>query len=106
MFIIVVNINISVVGPDAVNEQVVGCYIKILSNVGEFNPSVAANPVDPRYLVAGSQYYSFHNREPNDCTVYTSSNGGASWSTPVLVPLLSEDSRCTNPVVAYAPDGS
>lgn len=80
--------------------------IAVDTNVGEFNPSVAANPVDPRYLVAGSQYYSFHNREPNDCTVYISTNGGASWSTPVLVPLLTEDSRCKNPVVAYAPDGS
>ena len=77
-------------------------------NVIEQNPTVAANPVNPMLLVAGSQHIPFtdHTSGPLSCVAYSSSDGGASWSAPILIPLLSEDSRCHNPVVAYSPDGS
>lgn len=74
----------------------------------EYNPTVAANPVNPQLLVAASQHLTFPDEVTGilACAAYTSSDGGASWSAPVPVPLLSADSDCFNPVVAYAPDGS
>jgi len=72
-------------------------------NVDEFNPTVAANPVNTNNLVAGSEY---NTNTINSCVVYTSSDGGQTWTDPFTMPLLSEISQCSNPVVAYAPDGS
>ena len=73
-------------------------------DVKEFNPTVAASPVDPNKLVAGSQYYI--GDTTRSCVVYTSADAGMTWSAPVPVPMLSAISTCSNPVVAYAPDGS
>ena len=81
-------------------------------DVDEFNPSVAANPVQMNYLVAGSQYYT-EDPNPGDtgegrktCVVYTSSDGGQTWTEPQPMPMLSDTSDCQYPVIAYAPDGS
>ena len=71
--------------------------------IQENEPAVAANPVDSNKLVAGSHYIS---ETGNSCVAYTSSNGGASWTSPVPMPHLTDFSFCSDPVLAYAPDGS
>lgn len=71
--------------------------------IHENEPTVAANPVDSSKLVAGSHYIG---NTGNSCVAYTSSNGGASWTSPVAMPHLTEFSNCSDPVLAYAPDGS
>ena len=71
--------------------------------IQENEPTVAANPVDSSKLVAGSHYIS---EIGNRCVAYRSSNGGASWTSPVTMPHLTEISNCSDPVLAYAPDGS
>lgn len=78
------------------------------SDVLEYNPTVAANPVDPQRLVAASQYLPFTEETSGtpSCATFSSVDGGASWSAPILTPMLSADSDCFYPVVAYAPDGS
>ena len=77
-------------------------------NAQEYNPTVAANPVNPQLLVASSQYLTFPDETTFilSCVAYSSSDGGATWSAPIPIPVLSEDSDCFNPVVAYGPDGS
>lgn len=72
-------------------------------NVDEFNPTVAANPINVKQLVAGSQYDTDTTKS---CVAYASSDGGLTWTAPATMPLLSAISQCSNPVVAYAPDGS
>lgn len=37
---------------------------------------------------------------------YSSSNSGANWTLPVVMPQLKESSFCSDPVLAYASDGS
>ena len=71
--------------------------------IHENEPTVAANPVNSKYLVAGSHYIG---ETGNTCVAYTSSNGGASWTSPVAMLHLTEISNCSDPVLAYAPDGS
>ncbi|HLF74080.1 MAG TPA: sialidase family protein [Anaerolineales bacterium] len=71
--------------------------------IHENEPTVAANPVNTKNLVAGSHYIG---ETGNSCVVYTSSNSGANWSLPVAMPQLTEISFCSDPVLAYAPDGS
>ena len=71
--------------------------------IHENEPTVAANPVDSNKLVAGSHYISDTG---NSCVAYTSSNGGANWTSPVAMPHLTGTSFCSDPVLAYAPDGS
>ena len=71
--------------------------------IHENEPTVAANPVDSNKLVAGSHYISDTG---NSCVAYTSSNSGASWTSPVAMLQLTETSFCSDPVLAYAPDGS
>ena len=66
----------------------------------EDEPTVAANPVNRKNLVAGSHYIP-----ANPCVAYTSSDSGISWSFPVAMPLLTDISFCSDPVLAYAPDG-
>ena len=71
--------------------------------IHENEPTVAANPVDSSKLVAGSHYIG---NTGNSCVAYTSSNGGASWTSPVAMPQLTGTSFCSDPVLAYSPDGS
>ena len=71
--------------------------------IHENEPTVAANPVNSQKLVAGSHSLSDAGVY---CLVYTSSNGGASWSSPNVMPQLTDISYCSDPVLAYAPDGS
>lgn len=71
--------------------------------IHENEPTVAANPVDSKKLVAGSHFIS---EVGNSCVAYTSSNAGVSWTSPVAMPHLTPASFCSDPVLAYAPDGS
>ena len=70
----------------------------------ENEPTVVASPTDLKYLVAGSHSFPIGGR--NRCAVYTSNDGGASWSTGAPMPQLTATSSCSDPVLAYAPDGS
>ena len=69
-------------------------------DIHENEPTLAANPVNSNKLVAGSHYIP-----EAGCAVYHSSNGGVSWSSPAAMPLLTDISYCSDPVLAYAPDG-
>jgi hypothetical protein len=72
----------------------------------EDEPMVAANPNDKKFLVAGSHKIGvfpgqgFRVR----CAAYASSDRGATWSAGVLLQQI--QGQCSDPVVAYAPDGS
>jgi hypothetical protein len=70
----------------------------------ENEPAVAVNPVNRKYLVAGSHVYPVGTTLR--CAAYRSTDGGASWSAAVLVPQLTPASNCSDPVVVYSPDGS
>lgn len=70
----------------------------------ENEPSAAANPADKKYLVAGSHLFPIGGAIR--CVAYRSSDGGTSWSLAVLMPQLTAQSSCSDPVVVYAPDGS
>lgn len=72
----------------------------------ENEPTVAANPVDKKRVVAGSHFLGPPAPTANRCVAYTSSNRGASWSGPIPMPLLTPASENSDPVVVYAPDGS
>ena len=68
----------------------------------ENEPSVAANPRQKKKLVVG-----YHSITDNVyCHARRSSDGGRTWSAPVVMPQLTAESSCSDPVVAYAPDGS
>jgi len=71
--------------------------------IHENEPTVAANPVDRDKLVAGSHYIS---EVGNTCVAYTSVDGGVSWTSPIAMPQLTNLSFCSDPVLAYAPDGN
>ena len=70
----------------------------------ENEPTVVASPTNLKHLVAGSHSFPIGGR--NRCVVYTSSDGGAHWSTGLPMPQLTAASGCSDPVLAYAPDGS
>jgi hypothetical protein len=70
----------------------------------ENEPTVVASPTDLKYLVAGSHSFPIGGR--NRCAVYTSNDSGASWTTGATMPQLTATSSCSDPVLAYAPDGS
>lgn len=72
----------------------------------ENEPTVAANPKHKRRLVAGSHFFGPPAPELNRCVAYRSSDGGRTWSAPVAMPQLGPASDCSDPVLAYAPDGS
>ncbi len=72
----------------------------------ENEPTVAANPTDKKFLVAGSHFFGPPAPFTNRCVAYRSSNHGATWSAPFAMPHLSPLSECSDPVLAYAPDGS
>jgi hypothetical protein len=78
--------------------------IRWFPNVSENEPTVAANPKDPRRMVAGSH---FTGDSANRCIAHYSRNGGRTWNPiPIFTPQLLRESECSDPVLAYAPDGS
>lgn len=72
----------------------------------EDEPMVAANPKHKKFLVAASHKIGFFPGQGFRvrCAAYASSDGGATWSAGVLLPQI--EGQCSDPVVAYAPDGS
>lgn len=99
--------DISIIGnPPAQHPQprVDNIPIGVDSVIHENEPTIAANPVDRKKLVAGSHF--LREEIGNFCVVYTSSNSGISWTAPVIMPQLTASSFCSDPVLAYAPDGS
>lgn len=72
----------------------------------ENEPTVVFNPRARRNLVAGSHFFGLPAPTVNRCVAYTSSDNGATWSLPVEMPMLTPNSSCSDPVLAYAPDGS
>jgi hypothetical protein len=68
----------------------------------ENEPTVVANPHDKKVLVAGS-----HSADATtlNCVAYLSRNKGATWSAPIVMAQLTPESFCSDPVLAYAPDG-
>ncbi|MGZ5494527.1 MAG: sialidase family protein, partial [Thermoanaerobaculia bacterium] len=78
--------------------------IRDFPNVSEDEPTVAANPKHPNRLVAGSH---FIGDTVNRCVAHFSSDSGKTWnSRPIFMPQLTHQSECSDPVLAYAPDGS
>jgi hypothetical protein len=72
----------------------------------ENEPSVASNPKDKKKLVAGSHFFPATTAGDIDCVAYRSTDGGNTWSAPVVMPQLTLDSACSDPVLAYNADGS
>jgi hypothetical protein len=68
----------------------------------ENEPTVATSPKNKKLLVAGNHFITATVR----CEARHSSDGGDSWSAPVLMPHLTPASSCSDPVLAYAPDGN
>jgi hypothetical protein len=68
----------------------------------ENEPTVVANPRDKNILVAGS-----HSAEAMtlNCVAYFSRDKGSTWSAPIVMAQLTPESFCSDPVLAYAPDG-
>ncbi len=97
-----------------VNDDSQAAYPAWFRNVGigvhptkhENEPAVAANPINRENLVAGSHFFGPPAPTANRCVAYTSSNYGANWSAPFAMPHLNPLSQCSDPVLAYAPDGS
>jgi hypothetical protein len=83
----------------------------------EDNPSIAVNPVNKKVMVTVSNAWNPGNNayNYNPCMAYRSDNGGVTWSPGVATwPVLSSDDPwwlqsgnelCSEPVVAYSPDG-
>jgi hypothetical protein len=67
----------------------------------ENEPTVATSPKDKKLLVAGYHFITNTVR----CHARHSSDGGMSWSAPFLMMQL-PGGQCSDPVLAYAPDGS
>jgi hypothetical protein len=72
----------------------------------EDEPMVAANPKHKKFLVAGAHKIGFFPGQGFRvrCAAYASSDRGATWSAGVLLQQI--QGQCSDPVVAYAPDGS
>ncbi len=68
----------------------------------ENEPSVTANPKDKKKLVAASHRFPVPGVR---CVAYRSDDNGATWTGGTLLPQLF-GAGCSDPVVAYAPDGS
>jgi hypothetical protein len=78
--------------------------IRDLPNVSENEPTVVANPRDPKRLVAGTHFFGETARR---CLAHHSSDGGKTWNMGLIfMPQLTSQSECSDPVLAYAPDGS
>lgn len=71
----------------------------------ENEPTVVANPKNRTKLVAGSHYFGLPAPTTNVCVVYTSSDGGQTWSAPMPLPFMTPASSHSDPVLAYSPDG-
>lgn len=67
----------------------------------ENEPTVATSPKNKKLLVSG---YQFSTGNVAACHARRSSDGGMSWSAPVVMPQVG--GTCAAPVLAYAPDGS
>jgi hypothetical protein len=72
----------------------------------ENEPTVAANPKNKKNLVAGSHFLGPPAPTTNRCLAYGSADNGATWSAGQTMPQLTTASGCSDPVLAYAPDGS
>ena len=68
------------------------------SLAAENEPTIAANPVDQKRLVGGSHRGSV-------CVVYSSANGGATWTDGTAMTLRTGAS-CSDPVITYSPNGA
>ena len=89
-------------GPPAANSaNNVGVGVDPVKHENE--PTVVVNPRNKRRLVAGS--HSFPDPDRNRCVAYRSTDGGKTWSSPFKMPHLSSASSCSDPVLAYSPDG-
>lgn len=78
--------------------------IRGFPNVSENEPTVVANPRNPKRLVAGAH---FSGDTAIRCVAHYSADGGKTWNTsPIFMPQLRHESDCADPVLAYAPDGS
>ncbi len=92
-------------GPGAANpSRVTDVAVGALADRDENEPTVAADPVRAGRLIAGSHF--FPEASVNRCVAYTSGDGGATWSAAILMPHLTAASTCSDPVIAYGPDGS
>jgi hypothetical protein len=74
-----------------------------IANTGfnEEQPALATSPKNKKLLVEGNLVFLGDVR----CEERHSSDGGMTWSAPFLMPQLSGDGQCANPVLVYAPDG-
>jgi hypothetical protein len=74
----------------------------------ENEPTIATSPKNKQNLVVGSHFFDPPPSPPgvNRCKAFTSSDGGATWSAGVEMQQLTPASRCSDPVLAYAPDGN
>jgi hypothetical protein len=72
----------------------------------ENQPTIVGSPTHQQRLVAGSHSVGPPGLLLIRCVAYRSLDGGTTWSTPVAMPQLTATSQCSDPVLAYAPDGS
>jgi hypothetical protein len=72
----------------------------------ENEPTVVANPQNELLMVAGSHFSGPPPPTGNRCVAFRSEDAGATWSEPLLMPHLNAASQCSDPVLAYAPDGN
>lgn len=78
--------------------------IRWFPGVSENEPTVVANPRDPQKLVAGTH---FIGDTKNRCVAHYSRDGGKTWNPiPIHMPQLAHETECSDPVLAYSPDGS
>lgn len=70
----------------------------------ENEPTIVANPRDNKNLVAGNHVFPVGPRIR--CAAYVSNDAGRSFSFVQYMPQLTAASDCSDPVLAYAPDGS
>jgi hypothetical protein len=73
------------------------------STAHENEPTITASPKQKKRLVAGYHYIT--EAGGVRCQARRSTDGGRSWSSPVLMPQLTAASQCSDPVLAYSPDG-
>jgi hypothetical protein len=74
-----------------------------VSDLDENEPTVVASPKDKKKLVAGSHLVTF---SLISCVAYTSADRGTTWTAPVAMAQLTATSFCSDPVLAYAPNGN
>jgi hypothetical protein len=67
----------------------------------ENEPSTAVNPVAPRRMVVVS-----HHSPDLKCAYVTSTDAGATWSSPVLLPTTRPGDFCSDPIARASRDGA